>query len=311
MLPVTMHPPTLPFGLPFIRFAELCRWAAGFEWGPRRLYDHEIVYVLSGQLHVQLGDKEFIAAADHVFLVPPRLIQVFHAGDGPERQDHFGIHFDWLSRDDSNDFSLYNGTYGLLMDVTCEAFFREPRTIPGWDIEVTPVLDLRGRPRVRSLLHEVVAARSMGGDYMMWQSGALLAAVIAQLAHEVDLFQDIATNPHLGPDAIRRVQRARELLEAPHDKPLSVSEVAAAVDWCADHLGRMCREVLGVSPYRIQTAARLNRARQMLRAKTLGIDEIAYRCGFKDASHFMSTFKKETGLTARQYMELVTIETQE
>ena len=311
MLPCPMPLGAMPFNVPFIRFAEQCQWAAGFVWGPRRLYDHEVVYVLSGQLHVHLGDSEFVATADQAFLVPPRLVQVFRAGDGPEPQNHFGIHFDWVPRDDSNDFSLYNGSYGLLMDHAHEPFFREPQVIPGWDSAVTPVLDLRGRPRVRALLHELVTARSVGGEYMMWQSGALLAAAIAQLAHEADLLRDIATNPHLGPDAIRRVQRARELLEAPHPQPLSVGEVAAQVGWSADHLGRMCREVLGASPYRIQTTVRLNRAREMLRRRTFSIAQVAYQCGFKDVSHFMSTFKRETGVTAKQFMELGVGEPQE
>ena len=293
----------LPFGIPFIRHAEISYWPPGYKWGPRRIYDHEIIYVVEGEISVELGDRQFLARTDQVFLIPPRVVQTFHAGNRSERQDHIGVHFDWLQRPDSDEFYYVGQGPNALMKDAQESLFREYQAIPGWNIALTPMLDLRGRPRVRTLLREVLVAQTVGGENALWQAGALLVAAIAQLGHEADLVRDIAANPHLGPDAVRRVQRARELLEDQHSKPLTVGEVAVQVGWSADHLGRMCREVVGVSPYRIQTLARLNRAREMLRQRSHSISSVAEHCGFKDVSHFMSTFKRETGLTARQFME--------
>jgi AraC-like DNA-binding protein len=173
--------------------------------------------------------------------------------------------------------------------------------VPGWDIETTPLLDLRGRPRVRTLLHEVVKTYTITGKYSHWRSNTLLSAAIAQLAHEASLLQDVANNPHLGADAVRRVQQARELLEEPRTTPYSIAEVAGEVGWSSDHLGRMCREVLGASPLRVQLSARMSQARRLLRQPNTSIAETSRRCGYKDVMHFMTVFKKEHGVTAREY----------
>ena len=301
MVPSQTPPPApLPFLVPFVRFAEQLHWTPGYEWGPRRIYDHEIVYVARGMLRMKVGTQEFLAPADHVFFIPPRLINHFRTEETIDSHDIIGIHFDWRPRPDSADFSYYGGEQiGVV-----ESLFREVELIPGWDIEKTPVLDLRGRPRVRTLLHDVIATYAAGSPYSTCQAGALLAVAIAQLAHEATLLQDLTANPHIGADAIRRVQRARELLETRRATPLSVSDVATQVGWTAHHLGRMCREILGTSPYRIQTAARLHLAQEMLRQNNISIAEVARHCGFKEVSHFMSTFKRETGITARQFMLL-------
>ena len=248
---------------------------------------------------MSVGARRFEVLPDQVFLVPPRLRQTFRSGPSKEHHDHIGIHFDWLPRPDSSDFSFFLPGNGPAK----EMFFRDFHPVPHWDIEQSPVLDLRGRPRVRALLHEVVSAFAVGGEHSLFLAGALLAAAIAQLGHEAHLVSAIHENPHLGPDAIRCVQRARELLEFPRAKPLSVAAVAAEVGWSADHLGRMCREILGMAPYKIQTAARLRRAQEMLHINH-DVAHVAQQCGFDDVSHFCATFKKHTGLTPRQFQRM-------
>lgn len=71
----------------------------------------------------------------------------------------------------------------------------------------------------------------------------------------------------------------------------------------------VCRE-LGVSPRRLQTLfaeagttpsawlqeERVGRARQLLRTTELTAEEIAYRCGFRDYSHFHRTFRRHVGM---------------
>jgi AraC family transcriptional regulator len=80
------------------------------------------------------------------------------------------------------------------------------------------------------------------------------------------------------------------------------------VGWSADHLRRMFRSVLGSAPAQVQTAARLRRARELLRYGALPIGEIARRCGFEDASHFARVFKRELGCTPREWAVLVRVE---
>ena len=291
---------TAPLAVPYIRFAEHQVRGPDFIWGPRRLHDHELIYVLRGQYRVELGSTEFVAPADHAFFFPSQTRHLFQAMGNFKEYEVIGIHFDWQELPDSAEFEIG----GPATEILNESWARPPQLIPDWDIEVMPVLNLRGRTRVRALLHEVTTVYSTGGKHSMVRAGALLQAALAQLAHEAYLLRDVAANTHFGADAVRRVHHARELLEVTRLKPMLVGEVAAEVGWSADHLGRMCRAVLGVSPYRLQTLARLRRAKQLLRQNVFSVTEIAHACGFKDACRFMTTFKRETGMTARQYAAL-------
>ncbi len=111
-------------------------------------------------------------------------------------------------------------------------------------------------------------------------------------------------NTPIGAHAVRRVEKARVLLESQLDNPLSVEEVAEKIGWSADHLRRMVRLVYHTSPLELQFTARLQLARQMLRHEEISIADIGHSCGFEDPSHFARAFKARTGLTPRQYLRM-------
>ena len=290
---------SLPFSVPYVRFAQVVRWPAHNEHGPRRLYDHELVYVVNGSLQMWLDDTKVDVARDQVVLIRPREKHVFRTGNEPVH-DVIGIHFDWEPRADTRGFQ----TFRPAEEPFEHELFRTPRLIPGWDADAATLLDLQGRSAVHKLLNEVIAAHAVPGEYARVKAGALLAAAIAQISHEAGLTQHFDASAHIGADAVRRAHRARELLEAPHTPALAVNEAAAQVGWSADHLGKMFRAIYGVSPHKVQMQARLRRARELLRYSHLGIAQVASQCGFRDASHFMTTFKKGTGLTPSQFARL-------
>lgn len=263
---------------------------------PRRLYDHEFVYVMQGRGHIVIDGVGHPAATDSLFLIQPRQWHAFHADAGCDWL-LLGVHFDWISHADSKAFSRFKPA----SDPIEEYLFRESRRLRDWPSVERPYLDLQGRPRVRRGLEEVVAEYGRADAEARSMAGALLAAVIGQIDREVRLLQELQLNREIGPDAVRRVQRARELLESARDQPLSIEEVAAAVGWSADHLRRLCRAILQVSPHEIQTAARIRRAQELLSYGGLSIREIALRCGFDDASHFSRVFKKSTGFSPRDW----------
>src|SRR5665213_2045219 len=96
---------------PYVRYAVTVNWAPGFLWGPRCLYDHELLYVLNGQLSVKLGGHEFTAPADHLMLIPPRVLNTVQAGWDADYHEHLGIHFDWETQADSEDSRIMENLF--------------------------------------------------------------------------------------------------------------------------------------------------------------------------------------------------------
>ena len=67
------------------------------------------------------------------------------------------------------------------------------------------------------------------------------------------------------------------------------------------HLSRIFRQEYGISPYQYIVLQRINLARSMLANTNLPVSDIAMQLAFSDAHYFSYAFKKETGLTPRQY----------
>lgn len=293
-------PAALPFALPFIRWANTVLYEAGTAMAPRRIYDHEFVYVMAGRGEIVIEGQARSAHADTLFLVQPRQWHFWRAARD-ERFVLLGVHFDWVPQVDTYSFTEFRPA-----DAPLEEFrFRQAQAVPNWDLAELPFLNLKGRPRVRRLLDEVVAEYARGDDMAQSGAGALLAAAIAQMSREARAIEALKHCQHVGPDALRRVERARALLETPRERALSIEEAAAQVGWSADHLRRMFRAVLGASPNQIQTAARIRRAKELLRYEQLSIAKIGEQCGFDDPSHFARVFKQECGLSPREFLSLI------
>jgi len=287
-----------PFALPFIRWADVAVLPFAGTAAQRRIYDHELVYSLSGRGQIFVRNQVFDATPDRLFFIQPR---VWHSFQPRDELHLLGIHFDWIPQNDTLAFPIFRPAD----EPVDETKFREPREIDGWDLKSQPFLDLRGRPRVRRALENVVEKFNQDAEYSRESAGALLAHAIFLIAEETRTLQQLALSTRGSPDAMRRVQRARELLEKSLKTSPPIDEIAAQVGWSGDHLRRSFREVLGASPLQIQIAARLRLARQLLREENQPIGEIANLCGFKDASHFARVFKTETGLSPSQFLAMV------
>lgn len=290
---------TLPFVVPFIRWADVSTLAAGYAMPPRRLYDHELVYVTAGAGEIVIAGQAHAATVDSLFFILPRAWHSFRA-----RPDAaltlIGIHFDWTPQADSLLFPVFRAAD----EPVDEKLFRAPRLLPEWDSVKMPRLDLKGRLPVRRALEAVITEYAQEDTEARLGAGTLLAAAIVQITREARALRQLEAAMPIGADALRRAKRARQLLEARCETPLTIEEIAAQVGWSADHLRRIFRIALRTSPNKIQTAARLRHAKQLLRHENLSITEVAARCGFPDASHFTRVFKQENGLTPRQFLAL-------
>lgn len=83
--------------------------------------------------------------------------------------------------------------------------------------------------------------------------------------------------------------------------PITVATMAAQVGLSPSAFTRTFREVTGSSPYQYVKDVRLNRARELVIDRRLGVSEIAHRVGYTSASHFIKEFRNRFGSTPRDY----------
>lgn len=97
------------------------------------------------------------------------------------------------------------------------------------------------------------------------------------------------------------VSQTLTLLESDYRRDLSISELARAVGFSPSHLRSLFREQMGLSPNRYIQKLRLRAARQHLRSPYLSIKEVAYLSGFSDPNYFSRHFRKEEGVSPREW----------
>jgi len=288
---------SFPFRLPFIRWADVAVIRPSNPTSLRRLYDHELVYVLGGRGRITIERTVYEAREDQLFLIPPRVWHSFVASDGHEFP-LLGVHFDWAAQHDTLAFPLFRPAD----EPVDQSRFRAFEPVPNWNWNEQPFLDLKGRPRARRLLEDVVAEYNRHDEHSLVTSGAALAMLLGVVAREAQVLERVHKNVGIGADALRRIERARALLEEP--QVLAIGEVARRVGWSGDHLRKMFRASGLSAPAQLQMAARLRRARALLRDGDLPVAQAGRECGFEDASHFTRAFKSDAGLTPRQFLAM-------
>lgn len=107
---------------------------------------------------------------------------------------------------------------------------------------------------------------------------------------------------HPGPDlAPRLVSSVLDLVLARLPESVSVMEMAKCVGLSPAHFSRAFRKATGKAPHQWQMHARIDRSFDLLRKRSLGLEEIASRLGFTDASHFSRVFRHRVGMTPGQW----------
>lgn len=97
--------------------------------------------------------------------------------------------------------------------------------------------------------------------------------------------------------ADRRVETAIETMEANLERPLPLTEIAAAAGVSQRQLRRLFLAELGRLPHRHYLETRLRRGHELLVDTDQPVLSVALKCGFADAAQFSRTYRETFGET--------------
>lgn len=98
-------------------------------------------------------------------------------------------------------------------------------------------------------------------------------------------------------------RRLCDHIESRLDQRITLTELAALADLSVHQLLIAFRRNFGTTPAQYILAQRLRRARWHLLNGNADIADIAFDCGFASHSHLSAAFKRDTGITPRQFRE--------
>ncbi|MDH4558372.1 helix-turn-helix transcriptional regulator [Pseudomonas sp. BN417] len=100
-----------------------------------------------------------------------------------------------------------------------------------------------------------------------------------------------------------QIRTAKQLMLDRLDTGISVTELAEACALSRSHFSRMFKESTRMPPQRWLREQRVMKSRELLKASTMLLAEIALECGFCDQSHFCRTFVKAEGMTPQAWQQ--------
>lgn len=146
-------------------------------------------------------------------------------------------------------------------------------------------------------LHLQALARLSGPDAADTPAPALLRLRDALLMEWIEALPERVTADALPAVATRRrlVDRACQLMLAPHDEPPTLLQVCQQVGASRRKLELCFQEVLGTSPARYLRAVRLNGVRRLLRGGAPSVQQAAEQWGFFHLGQFARDYRAQFG----------------
>ena len=105
---------------------------------------------------------------------------------------------------------------------------------------------------------------------------------------------------------MRRMKRIMDHIHSAWNEDISLRELAAREFLSEGYLSRFLKQNLDMTYSQYVMGLRLEHAEKQLRNTDHSITQIAYDCGFHNASAFIENFRQKHGLTPRQYRQQAT-----
>jgi AraC family transcriptional regulator len=98
-----------------------------------------------------------------------------------------------------------------------------------------------------------------------------------------------------------KLNRAIAYITAHLSEDLKIVDIAAHLGISQYHFGRLFKQSTGITVHNYLIQQRVKRAQQLLQETDLSILVIAEQCGFANPSHLARCFRKQIGITPRQF----------
>lgn len=252
--------------------------------GERRLLDHLVVGIASGQGRFRLAAETFAVGPGDLVWFPP---------DTPHEMEGFApgmtcpyLHGDLVYRPETShwDFTIPAGTHDLS---AFAPLMHPPPAHPA--LAVLPGLH-RGPAARRgvALIAEICREAARGLPYAQLRLSGLFTELIAELLRGREAAPMADAHLPLLEDAAARLRRLGERAR--------IADLADQAGLSPSRFRALFARHFGASPRAYGRAARLRRAKELLVASPLSVGEVARRCGFADVHAFSKAFRQVEGM---------------
>jgi AraC family transcriptional activator of pobA len=235
---------------------------------------HQVLLVQAGGGEVQLDDATFKLSAGSLVNIPPGHVHAFRFERGTQG---------WVSTfaDELLD-DLFNRVGDVRRDLAQACV-------------------IEADPRMAWVVAHIWAEFSAQNKARALVLRGLSASLLGWVARQVGQGALNATSP----TDSNLVQRFVALMDAHFLEHWQVSDYAKALAISPTHLSRLTRAASGQSALRMIEARIMREARRNLAYTHLSISTIAYSLGYADPAYFTRVFKRDAGVSPKEFREKI------
>lgn len=100
----------------------------------------------------------------------------------------------------------------------------------------------------------------------------------------------------------KRIEPALNYMEEGYTQKICVDHLAALCNLSTTHFRRLFKEVIGITPIKYKNLLLIRSACNLMTNDGLNVSEAAYALNFDSIYTFSQAFKKEMGISPKQYL---------
>ncbi len=267
---------------PFIRYANLHSYYE--ETSENRIcYDCRLFYIMSGEGAVHVNGEDYSFSNNTAIYFPPLSRYTFNFKK-PDSAKIYLFDFDLCDK-----FSYLSGS----LNTALESSFKSERA-PRYELlrELSEPIIKENCLSMLADIAEAVESFLSKDEYYIAKVSAKIKLCLIKMITENENF--ISQNS--------LIVGIKEFIRANYwDAELDNTTIASHFNYHPYYLNRLMKKSAGCTLHDYLLKYRIERAKNLLITTVGSINYVADRSGFSSCSYFISRFKKETGLSPRQY----------
>lgn len=245
---------------------------------------YEFYFFLEGDVSIQIGKEVHSIKPGDILLMPPKISHrpIFHSENVPYRRFVF-----WISQDYCRHLKELSSDYVYLIDYV--------RKNKKYIFHNDPISFNTVHSKIVRLLEEIHSQR-FGRDTQVTLCVNDLIFYLNRLAYEQN-------EPARITGELDLYQKLLEYIEDHLDEDLSLESIASEFYVSKYHIAHIFKDRLGMSIHQYITKKRLSLCKEAILGAA-SITEVYQSFGFSDYSSFFRAFKKEFGMSPKEYKDM-------
>lgn len=252
----------------------------------------QIWYVISGSCEHLINNKSHLLARGNLFILPPYITHRIKITEG-ETVKIIGCEF-------SANFINENISWTDLSSSLFDFAYIEPFLVSTESL--LPRLQLTGRSqlKVEELMLDMLSEFEQENKYYEINLKANLLKLLCIVAREYD--NQCNPEHHALFERYRdAINCAIKYIDDNYSAEIYIEEICKIAMMSQTYFSRLFKTITGKTFVEYINSLRINKAMQLLKDTEESITDICYLSGFNDAAYFNKVFKKENGLSPKQY----------